>query len=380
MKLFVNFLKIFKENLRDWKILALVVFFAPFFVFLMYFYYKGLPEKDNKAAILNLDEGGILSGELIDAWKFFTYEDGSPVLDLVEVIDEDSGVRALKEGRADVFIKIPKGFSNALSSGLIGEEASMPTLFGMGDPGNMRYASASSYIDYAAYNFVLDKAGMEVPLHFKYASVSGSEDISEFDLLVPGLLILSLIMVLFTAGASIIREVEKQTMIRLKLSGLSSPSFMAALAINQIIIGLAAFYLTLLSAYGLGYAHSGPIFALTIAGTLAVLFIVAVSIIVSCFIKNMFGLLTVGCFPFFIMMFFSDCFIPLPRIKLFELMGNMVYLNDLLPTSTAAGMINRIMNFKASFGDLAFEFVLAAVVTAAYWLAAMILFKRKYKF
>ncbi len=88
--------------------------------------------------------------------------------------------------------------------------------------------------------------------------------------------------------------------------------------------------------------------------------VIAISILTACFIRTMFGLLTVGCFPFFILMFFSDCFMPLPKIMLFQICGNPVFLNDILPTAIGVRAFNKILNYHAGLGDIAFE--LCAIV------------------
>jgi len=192
--------------------------------------------------------------------------------------------------------------------------------------------------------------------------------------------VLSIIMMLFTAGASIVREIEKDTITRLTLSKLKSSEFMAALTLNQIIIGIICLLLTLVSAYSVGYKTSGSIPLLFIVGALTCFSVISISIITASFIKTMFGLLTLGCFPFFILMFFSDCFMPLPKINLLNLAGNQIYLNDVLPTATATRAFNKILNYDSGFSDISFELIWILILSFIYFFIGIWLFKKKYKY
>jgi ABC-2 type transport system permease protein len=187
-------------------------------------------------------------------------------------------------------------------------------------------------------------------------------------------------MMLFTAGASIVREVEKDTITRLALSKLNSAEFMTALSLNQIIIGLICLFMTLMAAFSVGYTTSGSIPLLILVGALTCFSVISISIITSCFIKTMFGLLTLGCFPFFILMFFSDCFLPLPKINLFSMAGHQVFVNDILPTATATRAFNKILNYDSGFSDISFEILWILAISLVYFFIGVWLFKKKYKY
>jgi ABC-2 type transport system permease protein len=207
---------------------------------------------------------------------------------------------------------------------------------------------------------------------------AGSKDrsIGMFELMVPALLVFSLIMVFFSAGATLVKEVEKKTIIRLMLSKLSSFEFMAAVTMNQLIIGGACLGLTFFSAWSVGYRTTGSFFLLALVGLAVCFSVIAMGIITVCFIRTMFGLLTVGCFPFFILMFFSDCMMPLPKVKIFEILGNPVFMNDILPTAIGVRAMNKILNFNAGFNDIAYELCAILILGAAYFAVGAVLFKK----
>jgi ABC-2 type transport system permease protein len=221
---------------------------------------------------------------------------------------------------------------------------------------------------------------MAIPMNVKYEFAGRGKSPKEFDLYIPAMLVLSIIMMLFTAGASIVREVEKDTITRLSLSKVSSAEFMTSMTLNQIIIGMICLLVTLLAAFSVGYKTSGSIPLLLLVGTLTCFSVISISIITACFIRTMFGLLTLGCFPFFILMFFSDCFMPLPKINLITLAGNQLYLNDILPTATAARALNKILNYNSGFSDIAFEVLCILVLSLVYFTIGVLLFRKKYRY
>jgi ABC-2 type transport system permease protein len=380
MKTLACFIKTFKENIRDWKILILAIVFAPFFVYMMYMYMGDSGSSVYNVVLINNDEKGKISNELIDEWKKMKTEDGKSVLKIREVSDSLTAREMIKNKDADLFITIPEDFSDSFKMFIDDGEGSLSPLKSYGDQANMKYMIAASFVDYITFSYISQKTGIEIPFNVKYEYAGRGKSLSEFDLYVPALLVLSIIMMLFTAGASIVREVEKDTITRLALSKLTSAEFMTALSLNQIIIGLICLLLTLLAAFSVGYTTSGSLPLLLRVGTLACFSVISISIITSCFIKTMFGLLTLGCFPFFILMFFSDCFLPLPKINLFSLAGNQVYLNDILPTATATRAFNKILNYDSGFSDVLFEILWILGISLVYFFIGVWLFRKKYKY
>ena len=380
MKTLACFIKTFKENIRDWKILILAIVFAPFFIYLMYMYMGDSGSITYNVVIINNDQKGTFSNELIGELEKIKTEEGKPVLKITSISDPATAKDMIRNKDADLFVTIPKGFSDSFNMFITSGKGLLLPVKSYGDQANLKYMVAASFIDYTAFSYISQKTGIEIPFNVEYEYAGRGKSLSEFDLYVPALLVLSIIMMLFTAGASIVREVEKDTITRLALSKLKSAEFMTALILNQIIIGLICLFLTLLAAFSVGYTTSGSLLLLFLAGALACFSVISISIITSCFIKTMFGLLTLGCFPFFILMFFSDCFLPLPKINLFSLAGNQVYLNDILPTATATRAFNKILNYDSGFSDVSFEILWILGISLVYFFIGVWLFKRKYKY
>ena len=380
MKILPNFIKTCKENIRDWKILIMVLIFAPFFVYMMYAYLKDPGTSIYNIALLNLDEKGINSKELIHEWENLKTDDGRKILNIINVSDDKSARKMIRDKDADLFVTIPLDFTDSFHRYINTKKGQLPVLINYGDQTYMKYITAASYIDYVAFSYISYKTGIEIPLDIKYESAGTQKNLNDFDLYVPALLVLSIIMILFSAGASIIREVEKETIIRLTLSRLSSFEFITALSMNQIIIGIASLFLTLLAALSVGYQINGSVLLLLLIGAITCFSVISIGIITTSFIKNMFGLLTIGVFPFFILMFFSDCFMPLPKINIFKILGNQVYLNDILPTATAVRAMNKVLNYNSDISVISFELIWMIILSLIYFGIGIFLFKRKYKY
>ncbi len=380
MKTIACFIKTLKENLRDWKILIIAIVFAPFFIYLMYMYMGDTGSVAYNVALLNNDKNGPFANELIGEWQKIKTENGKPVLRIKPISDTITAKELIKNKDADLFVTIPEGFSDSFTTVINSGKGLLFPIKSYGDQANVKYMVAASFIDYTAFSYISQKTGIEFPFNVKYEYAGRGKSLNEFDLYVPALLVLSIIMMLFTAGASIVREVEKDTITRLALSKLKSAEFMTALTLNQTIIGLICLFLTLSAAFSVGYTTSGSIPLLLIVGALTCFSVISISIITSCFIKTMFGLLTLGCFPFFILMFFSDCFLPLPKINFFSLAGHQIYVNDILPTATATRAFNKILNYDSGFPDVSFEILWILAISLIYFLIGIWLFRKKYKY
>jgi ABC-2 type transport system permease protein len=366
--------KTFLENLREWKILSLTLAFGPFFVFLMYGYFHASPTTYS-LLVVNRDPA---AADLIKAWSDARQANGDPVFVVTPVSDVADASRRVANRDADLLVEIPAGFTSALDAWQRQGSNSPPRLVNRGTETNPRSTIAMAFSDYVAFQFAFARTRTAPPIDVSVERVGGKERLTEFDLYVPALLVLSLIMVLFTAAATLIKEVDKGTMSRLIVSKLGTSELLAAVSLNQVLIGAVALLLSYLAAASVGYHSTGSLVALLAVGALSTLSVVAIAVLVAAFLDTIFELLTVGCFPFFVLMFFSDCMIPLPKIPLAFVFGSVVNVNDVLPTSLTVRAFNRILNQHAALPDLAFEIGAIALLTLAYFAAGAWLFRRRH--
>ncbi|NTV80662.1 MAG: ABC transporter permease [Candidatus Aminicenantes bacterium] len=306
------------------------------------------------------------------------YPDGKPVFKVLPLDDDEEGRRRLKNRDADLMIVIPAGFSRSVAAYGKGELPSGPVLANVGDETSVRFMVAAAFADYASYGYIAKATGSEMPEVVRFESLGGGRSPNDFELYVPALLVLAVIMVLFTAAASIIKEVDKETITRLTLSELTTFEFLGAVSLNQMLIGTFALGLTYVSAVSVGFESRGSLVLLLLVGAVSTLSVVAIGLLVAGFIRTIFELLTVGVFPFFVLMFFSDCMFPMPKIILFRLAGHAFHVTDILPTALTTRAFGRILSFDAGLGDVAFELAAIVLLTILYFGLGLAFFRRRH--
>ncbi len=373
------------ESVRDWKMWSMTLSFAPFFVLLMYAY-LGHTTPSYQIAVVNLDRGAVTgtgqpmrSGQdLMAVLGAVRSPEGDTVLRLRESNPEEV-TELLETRRADLALTIPEGFSEALLASREGRPFAPVALQSRGDPGNPDYLMAAVWADMTTMGFVEMASGLQSPVFLAPETVSGtSTSLTEFDLYVPGLLILALMMLMFTAAGALIREKDKGTLIRLRLSNLTVLEWLTAVSATQLILGLLALALTYLTAVAVGYRAQGSLLILFLVGALTSLSMMAFSVLVASFLRTIFDLVTVGCFPFFILMFFSGGMFPLPGVPLFHWGERAVQLNEVLPTTHAIAALNRVLSHGAGLGDITYELGAILVLSAFFFAVGTWIFKTRH--
>ena len=219
---------------------------------------------------------------------------------------------------------------------------------------------------------------MTNPLELRALTVSGVESLSDFELYVPGLLALALMMLMFTAASSFIKEKDKGTIIRLRISNMTTFEWLTAVSLTQVILGLFAVALTLVTAMALGYEISGSLVPLTVISLVSCLAIVAVALVVADSLRTIFDLMTIGSFAFLILMFCSGGMFPLPQLRVFAVGNRVVNVNDILPTTHSISALNKALNFGAGLSAVAIELGAIGVLTIALFASGTWLFTRRH--
>ncbi len=379
------FRKEITESVRDWKMWSLTLSFAPFFVLLMYAYLgHATPVYD--IAVVNRDAGAVTAAggtlrageELVEALGQVVSEEEDTLLRVTLVAGEAEAEAELEARRADVALMIPEGFSRAIQAARAGEPVEPIPVRSRGDPANPDYLMAAVWVDVTTLVYVEEASGVIGPAYPQPETVRGGASLSEFELYVPALLVLSLMMLMFTAAGALIREKDKGTLIRLRLSRLTAGEWLAAVSGTQLLMGLLALGLTYLTAMAVGYRSQGSLPILLLVGALTSLSIMAFSVLVAAFLRTIFDLVTVGCFPFFVLMFFSGGMFPLPGVSLFTLGDHTVQLNEILPTTHAVTALSRVLGYGAGLGDIAYELAAVVALTVFFYALGTWVFTRRH--
>jgi ABC-2 type transport system permease protein len=369
------------ENLRDWKIFILAITFAPFFVVLMYFYF-GEATETYRVAFVNHDQGATArDGNVFNAGQLliselgkFSGQDGAVMLKISLETEMTAAKARLKNKSVDLVVEISKNFSQILLDYKEGERPAPAVVKTYGDPSNPKYIMAAAWSDSLTYQFAESWSGLQGPLTFETESLSPMKSLTDFDLYMPGLLGLALMMLMFTAAATLIREKDKGTIVRLRISNMTTTEWIIAMSMSQVIIGLLALGLTYMTAMGFGYRATASLMAISAVGVLSCLAIIAISVLVAAMLRTIFDLMTIGCFPFFILMFFSGGMFPIPTISLFAVGERSINVNDILPTTHSITAFGKILNQNAGLMDVGYEIGAIVVLTILFFAAGIWLF------
>ncbi len=373
------------ESVRDWKMWSLTLSFAPFFVLLMYAY-LGHATPVYHITVVNRDEGTVTGSgepfragdEMVEAMRGVVSEEGDTILRVRLAPSEEDAESDLEAGRADVVLLVPEGFSRAILTARAGKPVVPLPVRTRGDPANPDYLMAAVWADMTTLVYVEAASGVVGPAYPQPETVTGSTSLNEFEMYVPALLVLSLMMLMFTAAGALIREKDKGTIIRLRLSHLTVLEWLTAVSATQLLLGLLALALTYLTATAVGYRAQGSLLLLLLVGAVTSLSIMAFSILVAAFLRTVFDLVTVGCFPFFILMFFSGGMFPLPGVTLFNVGDRAVQLNEILPTTHAVTALNRVLTYGAGLEDIAYELGAVVALTVAFYALGSWVFTRRH--
>lgn len=374
------------ENLRDWKILVMTLSFAPFFAVLMHLYFESASESPYRVAVVNEDEGlareagtALNRGEdLIAALRLAASSDGAQVLRLYEANDSAAALARLRAGSADLVVVLPSRLTSTLEAYRQRSEPPAAIISTYGDPTNPKYLMAAAWSDAITYTYAAEVVDLGGPVEVSMQTMGEADSLSEFDLYVPGLLALAIMMLMFTAAASIIKEKDKGTLVRLRLSNMTTFEWLLAVTLVQTVLGVGAVAMTLFTAMAFGYEPDLSVTAVVLVSALSSIAIVGVSVLVAAWLRTVFDLMTVGCFPFFVLMFFSGGMLPLPDVRIFAIAGRSVNANDVLPTTHAISAFDKILNHGAGLGGVAFELAAIVVLSAAFFALGTLWFTKRH--
>jgi len=370
--------KFLLENLREWGILLLALFFAPFFVFVFHLAFETAPvqyrlllvDGDRGATATKGGLGDVLASDLA-AFGQGGAGIAAAKIAVESVADAGAGAARVRKGEADLLLEIPAGFSASLAAGR------KPVVIFHGDMASPRYGLLLALTYASAEAYVTAATGREAPLGIAEVSIRPESKLKPFDAAVPSLVILSILTVLFTAAALFVREAEKGTIKRLQLSRLTAFEYLAAAGLSQLLVALACVLLTLLTAMAFGYRLEASLPSLLLAAGLASASVVAFGLITAGLCGSVKDVMIVGNFPYLFMLLFSGV-MPLPSPVFFSLGGRDFGLRDIFPLSHGVKALEGMMNFGLGPGDLGFELGAMALLTALWSLLGLFLFARRH--
>jgi len=376
MKILKIFWKSLKEQTRDWSTLSLSLIIGPFFVLL---YWLMIPSGSTTygVVVLNQDKGSS-GADTIAVMEALSYASGDPLLDVTTVTDRAEAETLLQDRDAEVLIIIPEDFSETLLTASLGDESTTSAITLVGDLTNPYYAIGAIMASSAIDEYVQDVTGETRPITIEEIALGASGGRSEFDLYVPGMLIISVVMLVFIVSMTITYEVEAGTLRRLQLTRMTAFDLLTGISLSTILLGIIAVLLTFLVAMALGFESQGPIWAAMLIGAITAIAVVGVGLIVAAFSKTVSQAFIIANFPLIFFMFFSGAVYPLPRIRFFEVAGRVISLYDVIPPTHAVIALNKILTLGTGLIDVLYELVSLVILSALYFVIGIWLFHQRH--
>lgn len=364
MRLMASTKKTVLENLREWKVMILVLFFAPFLIVLMYLSYGGETTNYNMMVIDN--DQTSTSQALIHALSDIRNLDDTVMFD-IEVSDDDMMMKdKVKRKAVDIGLIIPEAY-----------EETMKTIDVIGSLSNPRYGLAIIMTSDRIQSFTLEKKGIERPQYLHETFLEEKLPINEFDSMVPGLISVAILMIIFSCTATIVKEYDKLTIVRLKMSTLGAVNYLSSIGIIQALLATVGVALSYGTALALGYESIGDFHWIILIALFSSLSMIAVSLMMASYLRTLFDVLTIGCIPFFIMLFFSGGMMPIPKHVIFEFNNHGYGLQDLLPLTHTIEAFNKILNYGSGWHDISHDLLRLLLLTVVYSTMGVLIFKKR---
>ena len=384
MKLLSIIIKSLKEQWRNFWILILTVSMGPFFISVYYLIIEtSKPHYD--VAIINNDKGYNLRSKPVNRGDefimFFTLSVKDSVnmpFSIKKADNKTDALQSLKNKKTDALVIIPENFSEQLVKQQNGDKAIPAEIRFYGDLTNVNYLLSALWANETMNSFIKAATGTEDLIKISETGIGTSSNISDFDMIVPGILILSVIMLMFTATIAFISEVENKTIIRLKLSRITTFEFISGITVVQIIVGIITILLTLSIASLLGFEFHGSVAVFILIAILTSISMIAFSLIIAALTKTANEVLIVGNFPLFLFMFFTGAAFPFRSEGLFSLFGYPVTLQGLMSPTHAISALNKIMIMQMKLSDIIPEIIALILLTVIYFLIGLILYRKRH--
>jgi ABC-2 type transport system permease protein len=376
--------KSFKEQIRQYWILFLTVSMAPFFV-MVYYFINESTQPNYDILLLNQDKGvdtaagrRQFGAELIQAVT--AYQASLPELPLTLTPSEErtEALARLEHNEADALVILPSTFSEQYLDLVSGEGNAPLTIEFVGDLTDVKYLVSAVWAQEILNEIAHDVTGIPRPLNIVETGLGASGQIDEFDLYIPGILILSVVMLMFTATIAVVTEVENRTIIRLKLSRLSALEYLSGVSVVQVMIGVISVLLTLAVAILLGFDQARSLGVLITIAVLTSVSMIAFSLIVAALTNTVNEVLVVGNFPLFLFMFFTGAAFPIKSTPICTVAGYPLTIQGLMSPTHAISALNKAMILGLGWVDIMPEIAALCVVTAVYFAIGVWAFRRRH--
>jgi hypothetical protein len=338
--------------------LALALVSAPALILVYWLIFAGGP-RPLRVVFVDLDGGASSLRALAKA----AFPDDASAFSLDSVPDQDALARRIALRDADIGIVVEKGFSAALAGGRTAE------LRVLGDASNPRYAPALAALGRLASEGERLAGGSVPRLRLVEEFLGYSDKLGAFDLYVPGLLVISLVMALFPVGLSVQAERAAGGLRRLRMAKLPAWELGLGMGLAHLCVCALSFAFAFGFARLLGFRGSGHPGSMLLVGCLTGLASIGLGLAIGCAARDGQQVFLIGFLPFVLLSLLSGAAYPMPRLLVL----------DFLPTTHAVRAMNLILIGRGGAGELPRPLAALAGLATVYYLGGLLAFAIRYR-
>lgn len=377
MRLIRVFLKSMREQLRSYWLLVLSISIAPVFV-LLYWMITGGGSTTYRVLIINHDKqtSGSVSVAVIEKIQQLSYANEQPILKVTLIEDQTDAETKLRNREATALMVIPEEFSSTLRAAESGQSVEPVKLTLIGDLTNPYYPMVSIMAVSAVDEYVKDMIGQYSPVVLNEIPLGASDARTEFEMYVPALLILAVVMLIFQVAMTITREVENGTLRRLQLTKMTAFDLLGGISLTQVLIGIVCVLFTFFVASLLGFHSQGSIWVAVLIGAVTSFSIVGIGLMMACLARTVSEAFIYSNFPLILLMFFTGAVFPMPPIPVFTVAGRTIGLFDFLPPTHAIVALNKVLTLGSGLKDVMYELSMLLILSIIYFMLGVMLFNK----
>ena len=296
---------------------------------------------------------------------------GSPCVD-----DRLAAEQKLRDRDAAALVIFPPDFSQSIQAALQGQPSHGAPVTFVGDLNNPYYSVAGIAANAAIDGYIQLATQQSRPIAYAEEPLSGSGTRSEFETYVPGLLIASATLMMFSIAIAVTHQLEAGVHKRLQITCMRAFDYMGGISLLYILIAVVSILLSFWTAQLLGFHSQGPLWVAILICIITSFAVIGVGLITASFSGTSARAAIVVNFPLVLLLFFSGSVFPPVKLSLFTLAGHTFRIFDFLPHTHAVVALNKVLSLGAGLGEVAFELVAMTLLSVLYFMAGVWLFKR----
>jgi len=389
--------KSLKEVFRNRRVLFLTLGLPVAFMVIFGLAFRAGGETTFDVAVHNQDRGD-LGANFTRILAQMQYDDGKAVFNVHNVTNDSVGLDMVKARDAAILVVIPANFSEAVRSQIPqrpGPGNGLPPPVGpppatgpppdsgphtrvatYGNPGSGAYGVSKSIIDGVLTKFTQAYSAYRPHVAIDTRSLA-SREATQYDFIVPGLMIFAIINTAPGAAAVLAKEYEDKTLSRLKLTRLSSAQLLGGVAASQFVISAISVVLMFATAKLMGFHNAGSLVAAILIALVAAAAVIGLGMVIAAFAKARDEAANIGTLIAVPASFLSGAFFPIPGVALFTLAGHEIGLYDILPTTHAVKAIVQVLTFGQPLEDVSYDVFFLGALSGLFFVVGATLYANR---